>query len=104
MTNKKIKYQPVSPEISELATQHGNDPEALLEVLTDRGPVPGDMPAGTEDDEIRRHLMNHYFIVSPEYGTRSSTVVLIARDGSATFVERRFAPDGSEMGTSRFVV
>jgi uncharacterized protein with NRDE domain len=80
------------------------DPEALLEVLTDRGPVPGDMPAGTEDDEIRRHLMNHYFIVSPEYGTRSSTVVLIARDGSATFVERRFAPDGSEMGTSRFVV
>ena len=80
------------------------DPEALLEVLTDRAPVPGDMPAGTGDDEIRRHLMNHYFIVSPEYGTRSSTVVLVDRDGNTTFVERRFAPDGSETGTSRFVV
>jgi NADH:ubiquinone oxidoreductase subunit F (NADH-binding)/NADH:ubiquinone oxidoreductase subunit E len=35
MTNKKIKYQPVSPEITELVAEHGNDPEALLEVLVD---------------------------------------------------------------------
>ena len=35
MTNKKIKYQPVPPEITELVAEHGNDPEALLEVLVD---------------------------------------------------------------------
>jgi uncharacterized protein with NRDE domain len=46
--------------------------------------------------------MNHYFIVSPVYGTRSSTVVLMDNDGVVEFVERRFAPDGSETGTSRF--
>jgi len=80
------------------------DPEALFDVLTDRGRVPGDMPAGADDNEIRRHLMNHYFIVSPEYGTRSATVLLIDRDGGATFIERRFAPDGTETGTSRFAV
>jgi uncharacterized protein with NRDE domain len=80
------------------------DPEALFEVLTDRGRISGDMPAGADSSEIRRHLMNHYFIVSPEYGTRSSTVLLIGRDGRVTFIERRFAPDGSETGTSRFVV
>ena len=33
MTNKKIKYQPVPPEITELVEDHGNNPEALLEVL-----------------------------------------------------------------------
>jgi uncharacterized protein with NRDE domain len=80
------------------------DPDALFDLLTDRGQVSGAMPAGAGENEIRRHLMNHYFIVSPEYGTRSSTVLLIERDGGVTFIERRFAPDGTETGTSRFVV
>jgi len=35
MTNKKIKYHPVPPEISDLVSKHGNNPEALLEVLVD---------------------------------------------------------------------
>ena len=78
------------------------DPEALLDLLTERSLVPGDMPPGADDGEIRRHLMNHYFIVSPEYGTRSSTVVLMDGNARVTFIERRFAPDGSETGTSRF--
>ena len=33
MTNKKIKYRPIQPEVLELAAGHGNDPEAVLEVL-----------------------------------------------------------------------
>jgi uncharacterized protein with NRDE domain len=48
--------------------------------------------------------MNHYFIVSPVYGTRSSTVVLVDNDGGIEFVERRFDPDGAETGTSRFIL
>jgi NADH-quinone oxidoreductase subunit F len=35
MTNKKIKYQPVPPEITKLVSEHGDDPEALLDVLVD---------------------------------------------------------------------
>jgi NADH-quinone oxidoreductase subunit F len=35
MTNKKIKYQPIQPEVLELAAEHGNNPEAILEVLND---------------------------------------------------------------------
>jgi NADH:ubiquinone oxidoreductase subunit F (NADH-binding)/NADH:ubiquinone oxidoreductase subunit E len=34
MTNKKIKYQPIDPEITDLAKKHQNNPEALLEMLT----------------------------------------------------------------------
>jgi NADH:ubiquinone oxidoreductase subunit F (NADH-binding)/NADH:ubiquinone oxidoreductase subunit E len=33
MTNKKIKYQPIQPEVMERAAGHGNNPEAVLEVL-----------------------------------------------------------------------
>jgi uncharacterized protein with NRDE domain len=76
----------------------------LLGLLTERSTLPGDMPEDADDGAIRQHLMNHYFIVSPVYGTRSSTVVLIDSDGGIEFVERRFAPDGSETGTSCFAL
>jgi uncharacterized protein with NRDE domain len=78
--------------------------EGLLALLADRATAPGEMPVAAGGDAPRRHLMNHLFIVSPDYGTRSSTVLLVERDGSMEFVERRFAPDGSETGTSRFLL
>ncbi len=53
MTNKKIKYQPVSSEISELAAEHGNDPEALLEVLVDLETHPAGLSSATVTDAAR---------------------------------------------------
>ena len=85
-----------------LLRQDRVDAEDLLGLLTERSTVPGEMPRDADDGAIRRHLMNHYFIVSPTYGTRSSTVVLIDTEGGIEFVERRFSPDGSETGTSHF--
>jgi NADH:ubiquinone oxidoreductase subunit F (NADH-binding)/NADH:ubiquinone oxidoreductase subunit E len=35
MTNKIIKYKPIDPIVAELANQHQNNPEALLEILTE---------------------------------------------------------------------
>jgi uncharacterized protein with NRDE domain len=43
-------------------------------------------------------LLSAPFITSARYGTRSSTVLAIERDGAARFVERSFAPDGSMTG------
>jgi uncharacterized protein with NRDE domain len=76
----------------------------LLELLSERSQVPGEMPLDQGDGAIRRHLMNHYFIQSPVYGTRSSTVLLVDNDGRTEFIERRFAPDGTETGTSCFTL
>jgi len=78
--------------------------EALLQLLTERSTLPGEMPPIGDGSAVRRHLMNHYFIVSPAYGTRSSTVVLIDHDDRIEFVERCFAADGSETGTRRFLL
>jgi NADH:ubiquinone oxidoreductase subunit F (NADH-binding)/NADH:ubiquinone oxidoreductase subunit E len=53
MTNKKIKYQPVSPEITELVAEHGDDPEALLEVLVDLEAHPAGLSPATVTDAAR---------------------------------------------------
>ncbi len=53
MTNKKIKYQPVPPEITELVSEHGNNPEALLEVLVDLQAHPAGLSPATVTDAAR---------------------------------------------------
>jgi NADH:ubiquinone oxidoreductase subunit F (NADH-binding)/NADH:ubiquinone oxidoreductase subunit E len=53
MTNKKIKYQPVSPEITQLVSKHGDDPEALLEVLVDLETHPAGLSPATVTDAAR---------------------------------------------------
>jgi uncharacterized protein with NRDE domain len=90
--------------LRQLLGQDHVEAEALLELLADRSTVPGEMPLLPGDGGFRKHLMNHGFIVSPTYGTRSSSVLLVEENGRTEFVERRFAPDGTETGTSRFVL
>ena len=53
MTNKIIKYQPVPPEITELAAEHENDPEALLEVITNLQDMPGGLSSESITDSAR---------------------------------------------------
>lgn len=48
----------------------------------------------------RERWLSSAFIQSPQYGTRASTVVLIA-DDHAWIHERRFAPDGTPAGETR---
>jgi len=75
------------------------DPEALLELLADRHVIPGGEPPGFELNLAPELLTRMTFIVSPEYGTRSSTVLLMDRDGNVTFVERQFDAAGMACGT-----
>ena len=76
--------------------------EDLFKLLTDRTLTPGDLPDNVEDGLVPELLTRHYFIISPEYGTRSSTVVLVRNDGRATFAEREFGPGGEVLGTREF--
>jgi uncharacterized protein with NRDE domain len=78
------------------------EPEALFDLLTDRTLKPGKMPEDFENSDLPEQLMRHYFIVSPVYGTRSSTVLLLDRDGKVEFVERQFDPAGIATGTHSF--
>ena len=75
------------------------DPEALLELLADRNVAPGGEPPGFELHLAPELITRMMFLVSPEYGTRSSTVLLVDRDGGVTFVERQFDAAGKTSGT-----
>jgi uncharacterized protein with NRDE domain len=82
-----------------LGREHAPDLTAhLLELLSDRRrPADTLLPETGVGPEWER-LLSSAFIATAEYGTRSSTVVLIGRDDRVVFVERSFGPNGVPAG------
>ncbi len=69
-------------------------PEALMALLQDRHiPPDEELPATGIGLEWER-LLAPAFIQSPTYGTRSSSVLLVAASGRTQFIERTFTPEG----------
>ena len=77
--------------------QPSQDVAPLLGALADRSTAPDqELPStGVPIDWERR--LSAAFIVGADYGTRASTVVLVAED-HLRFVERRFGPHGAALG------
>lgn len=74
----------------------------LLRMMADKEKAPvDDVPAGPLPFEIGRALTAP-FIVTPEYGTRCTSVVLRHRNGQIAVTERRFDASGKSTGDSRF--
>jgi uncharacterized protein with NRDE domain len=63
-------------------------PEALLEVLYDEQQAPDDSLPDTGVGIDRERVLSSMFIKSPNYGSRSSTVILVDRQNKVHFVER----------------
>ena len=78
----------------ELAGDHPR-PEALMRVFSDRTIAGDDALPDTGIGLEWERLLSAPFIVSDEYGTRCSTVVLIDRDGQVSVEERSHAGDGA---------
>ncbi len=69
------------------------DPEELMAFLQDRHQPPDeDLPA-TGIGLAWERMLAPAFIQSPTYGTRSSSVLLMAADGRTRFIERTFGPN-----------
>jgi uncharacterized protein with NRDE domain len=71
-----------------------SDPAPLLAALGDQTELPG---AGPEP------RFSPVFIRNPLYGTRCSTVLLIAADGTARIIERRFDAEGQTTGETEVI-
>lgn len=72
--------------------------EGLFEALADRSAASSaDLP-DTGVGAARERELSPAFIAADHYGTRASTVLLIARGGKVIFVERRFGPRGAPLG------
>ncbi len=70
------------------------DVEDIFQVLEDRRPATDDRLPDTGVGTEWERLLSSRFIASPQYGTRSSTVVLVGRNGRTRFVERSFDAQG----------
>jgi len=90
--------------LEELLQQVEVEPEPLFELLSDRSLTPGEIPENIEKHLAPERMMKHYFIVSDVYGTRSSTVLLLKKDGSIFFSERQYNAQGQATGTRRFLL
>ena len=88
--------------LADIVERDDIDREALFALMTDRSPVGGTLPGGEVPRLAPEDLVRHYFIGSPVYGTRSTTVLLIGRNGRVIFEERRFNPQGEYDGVSAF--
>lgn len=86
-----------------LAQHTGGEPELepLLSALADeRGAADAELPDTGVGLELERRLAPP-FICGPQYGTRSSSVLLIRRDGRTLLFERSFGPDKAALGDRR---
>jgi uncharacterized protein with NRDE domain len=84
--------------------QHADvlDTEHLFELLrNDRAAEDSVLPKTGIPIELERRLSS-IFIKSPEYGTRSSTVLLVDHDQHAVWEERTFNPDGEQNSVQHF--
>jgi uncharacterized protein with NRDE domain len=76
--------------------------EALFTLLSDRSRAADALLPSTGVGPEWEHLLSSAFIASDGYGTRSSTVVLVGRNGNILFVERTFGPGGVPGREARF--
>ena len=78
------------------------DPAPLWRVLADTRAAADDELPHTGIARERERLLSSPFIVSDDYGTRCSTLVLLGRDGQAALVERSFDRHGRATGEVAF--
>jgi uncharacterized protein with NRDE domain len=74
----------------------------LFALLSDRNRPADDLLPSTGIGREWERLLSSAFIASDDYGTRSSTVVLVGREGHIVFVERTFGPGGTPAAQARF--
>ena len=81
-------------------------PEALFAILADRTLAPDHLLPVTGVGIERERLLSPIFITSPNYGTRSSTIILIDRENRVTFGERTFngQPEPIQTVTRHFTI
>lgn len=84
------------------ATGSGDDLAPLFALLADTERAPDAMLPATGVTLERERMLSSPFIVSPDYGTRCSTIIAIDHRGAARFVERSFDAAGRATGEVDF--
>lgn len=79
-------------------------PDALFDLLADDAQATDDELPDTGIGLERERALSSIFIRTPNYGTRSATVVLIGEEGETSFTERTFDHAAGEYTDRTFMV
>jgi uncharacterized protein with NRDE domain len=74
------------------------DADEIFEVVSDRAQAPDHVLPDTGVGLALEQLLSAQFIVSPAYGTRSTTLLMLRNDGDVVLSERSYGPAGTETG------
>lgn len=77
--------------------------DTLLKMLADRTPAEAGLPDTGIGAELERRV-SAAFVAGPVYGTRCSTAVMLQKDGTLRFSERRFDAAAAPIETRHFQV
>jgi len=80
------------------------DPNKLFEILRDEQIAPDDQLPNTGLDIERERALSAMFIKTPNYGSRSSTVILVDNKNRVTFQERVYNLETFDYTESKFEV
>lgn len=96
------KVTVVKARLETIARQAEIDPEQIFAALSDHAPFEDHLLPDTGVGPERERLLSPVFIEGREYGTRSTTVLLIDRDDNVTFIERTFDHSRLAPSTGRY--
>ncbi|MDD2899082.1 MAG: NRDE family protein [Desulfuromonadaceae bacterium] len=80
------------------------DPENIFAALSDPVPFADNLLPDTGVSLERERMLSPLFIENEAYGTRSSTVILVGKNGTTTFIERVFDHSSGTVSTHHFTV
>jgi uncharacterized protein with NRDE domain len=85
-----------------MSADNAPDAERLFAILADREPADEAELPETGVGRERELWLSPLFVRGPEYGTRSSTVLWIDKDGEVTFIERTFQDGPQRYRTAEY--
>lgn len=89
------KVQALKTQMDQLIERTADmNPEPFLHILQDRQPAADHELPNTGLEKERERLLSSIFIQSPDYGTRCSTVIMLAGNGRGLFTEQSYDPQG----------
>lgn len=78
------------------------EPESLFEILRDRAAPDEVLPPGGGPDDRQKRRLTPIFVTGGDFGTRSSTVLLMDSNQQVYFSERNFDAEGRQQGTVEY--
>lgn len=91
-------------QLKRLITQQTIDIEQLFLLLRDRQIAAKELLPATGLSTDLEELVSSIFITSPDYGTRSSVIILMNQQGNITIFERTYDNSGSVKSESDFTI